>query len=125
MSPEIVALLDRIILLIELLGVGVLISGSLFSVGRYVYHSRVLERPDRVQEFKRGLGRSIVIGLEILVAATIVKTTTIKPTLASIGLLAGMIAVRTIINWTMVLEMDGRWPWQPRNPIRAGNSNGT
>ena len=125
MSPEIVALLDRIILLIELLGVGVLITGSLFSVGRYVYHSHALERTDRIKDFKRGLSRSVVIGLEILVAATIVKTTTIKPTLASIGLLAGMIAVRTIINWTMVLEMDGRWPWQPRNPIRAGNSNGT
>jgi uncharacterized membrane protein len=112
MPPVIADLLERVALLIELLGVAVLIAAPLFSVGRYLYHSRVLERADGVKQFKRGLGRSVVIGLEILVAATIVKTTIVRPTLVSIGLLAGMIAIRTILNWTMVLEMEGHWPWQ-------------
>jgi uncharacterized membrane protein len=79
--------------------------------------------PDLVQEFKLGLGRTVLIGLEILVAATIVKTVTVKPTLVTIGLLGGIIIVRTILSWAMVLEMDGHWPWQSGPRIREGNSN--
>jgi len=65
-----------------------------------------------------------LIGLEILVAATIVKTVSKVPTLVSVGLLAGIIIVRTILSWSMVLEMDGHWPWQPGPRIRECNSNG-
>jgi uncharacterized membrane protein len=50
--------------------------------------------------------------LEILVAATIIKTITLDPTLENMGLLAMMIAIRTVLGWSMVLEMNGRWPWQ-------------
>jgi uncharacterized membrane protein len=50
--------------------------------------------------------------LEILVAATIIKTITLDPTLENMGLLAMMIAIRTALGWAMVLEMNGRWPWQ-------------
>ena len=104
------------------MGVSVLVLGFLISVGRYLRHYRHMARPDLVQEFKRGLGRTVIIGLEILVAATIVKTVTKEATLVSVGLLAGMIAVRTILSWTMVLEMDGHWPWQSGPRIREGNS---
>jgi uncharacterized membrane protein len=65
-----------------------------------------------------------VIGLEVLVAATIVKTATKEATLVSIGLLAGMIMVRTILSWTMVLEMEGHWPWQSEPPVREASSKG-
>ncbi|CAB5083142.1 hypothetical protein D3OALGA1CA_365 [Olavius algarvensis associated proteobacterium Delta 3] len=118
MSPELVSLLKTTAAFIELLGMSVLVSGFLFSVGRYVYHYRRLEGPDLNKEFKIGLGRAVVIGLEILVAATIVKTVTVTPTLASVGRLAGMIAIRTILSWTMVLEMDGHWPWQSKSRMR-------
>ena len=53
-----------------------------------------------------------MIGLEILVAATIIKTITVDPTLEGLGFLAFMVAIRTILGWTMALEMNGRWPWQ-------------
>jgi uncharacterized membrane protein len=80
--------------------------------------------PDLVQEFKRGLGRTVLVGLEILVAATIVKTVTVEATFSSIGLLAGMIAVRTILSWAIVLEIDGHWPWQPGPRVGDRPSNG-
>jgi uncharacterized membrane protein len=120
MPAELVRLLDIITAVIEILGVSVLLSGFLISSWRYLRHHRQMARPDLVQEFRRGLGRTVLVGLEILVAAVIVKTISVKPTLVSIGLLAGMIAVRTIIGWTMALEIDGHWPWQKeyRNPSK-------
>jgi len=48
------------------------------------------------------------------VAATILKTITVEPTPEALGRLAFMIAIRTILGWTMVLEMNGRWPWQAK-----------
>ena len=124
MSPELVRLLEITTAVIEIVGVSVLVLGFLISVGRYLRHYRHMATPELVQEFKRGLGRTVLIGLEILVAATIVKTVTKEATLVSVGLLAGMIAVRTILSWTMALEMDGHWPWQSGPRIREGNSNG-
>ena len=124
MSPELDRLLEITTAVIELVGVSVLVLGFLISVGRYLRHYRHMATPDLVQEFKLGLGRTVLIGLEILVAATIVKTVTVKPTLVSIGLLGGIIIVRTILSWAMVLEMDGHWPWQSGPRIPAGNSNG-
>ena len=51
-------------------------------------------------------------GLEMLVAADIVKTIALEATFMSIGVLAGLVAVRTFLSWTLVVEVDGRWPWQ-------------
>ena len=61
---------------------------------------------------KLRLGRSLWLGLEILVAADIVKSIAINLTFMSLGLLAGLIVVRTFLSWTLVLEIEGRGPWQ-------------
>jgi hypothetical protein len=62
----------------------------------------------------------LFLGLELLVAADIVKTIAIELTFTSLGLLAGLMLVRTFLSWTLVLEIEGRWPWAreliaPRN----------
>jgi len=53
-----------------------------------------------------------VIGLEILVAVTIIKTITVDASPENLGVLALMIVIRTMLSWTTVLEMNGKWPWQ-------------
>jgi uncharacterized membrane protein len=55
------------------------------------------------------IGRSLLPGLEVLVAADIVKTIAIELTFVSLGLLAGLVLVRTFLSWTLVLEIEGRW----------------
>jgi uncharacterized membrane protein len=60
------------------------------------------------------LGRSLLVGLEILIAPDIVRTVTLQPTLRSIGSLALLVVVRTFLSWSIVLEVQGRWPWQAR-----------
>jgi hypothetical protein len=66
--------------------------------------------------YRQALGRVVLIGLEVIVAATILKTITLEETVESVSFLAIMVAIRTILGWTMVLEMTGRWPWQRPRP---------
>ncbi|WP_271619087.1 DUF1622 domain-containing protein [Bradyrhizobium sp. CCBAU 51745] len=72
----------------------------------------------RYDNYKISIGRSLLLGLEVLVAADIVKTIAIELTFASLGLLAGLVVVRTFLSWSLTLEIEGRWPWQ-REPSSA------
>jgi uncharacterized membrane protein len=69
------------------------------------------------ERYKLLLGRALSLGLEFLVAADVIRTVTATPTFASIGILGAIIFTRTFLSWSLVVEMEGRWPWQPA-PIR-------
>jgi len=74
------------------------------------------------EAYKIRIGRALLLGLEILVAADIVKTIAVELTLLSVALLAGLVPIRTFLSWTLQLEIDGRWPWQaPHAAIASGN----
>ena len=93
---------------IELFGIVIIVVGIIWS-SRNVYGRGVARRYD---SYKISIGKSLLLGLEVLVAADIVKTIAIEITFASLGLLAGLVVVRTFLSWTLVLEIEGRWPWQ-------------
>jgi uncharacterized membrane protein len=96
---------------IEIFGVFIIVVGIIWS-SRYIFH-----RPDasRYDHYKISIGRSLLLGLEVLVAADIVKTIAIELTFVSLGLLAGLVLVRTFLSWTLILEIEGRWPWQRKS----------
>jgi uncharacterized membrane protein len=94
---------------IEIFGVLVIVIGIAWSTYRQ------LRQPISEQDsdaYKIRIGRSLLLGLEVLVAADIVKTIAHELTFMSLGLLAGLVLVRTFLSWTLVLEIEGRWPWQ-------------
>jgi uncharacterized membrane protein len=64
--------------------------------------------------FRVQVGRCIVLGLEILIAADIIKTLTIDQTFKDLGILAILILIRTFLSFTLEVEIDGRWPWQKK-----------
>jgi len=66
------------------------------------------------QDFRATLGRAMLLGLEILVAADVVRTVALEPTLRNIAALGVLVVVRTFLSWSIVLEIEGRWPWQSR-----------
>jgi uncharacterized membrane protein len=66
------------------------------------------------------LGKTLLIGLELLVAADIVRTVTLDLTLSNLAVLAGLVIVRTFLGWTLTVEVEGRWPWQKGE--RAGSA---
>ena len=94
---------------IEIFGVFIIVVGIAWSTLLCVQWPK---RDQPYDEYKIRIGRSLLLGLEVLVAADIVKTIAIELTFASLGLLAGLVVVRTFLSWTLVLEIEGRWPWQ-------------
>lgn len=94
---------------IEIFGVLAIVLGICWSTLLFVQH-RTGER--HYDSYKIRIGRSLLLGLEVLVAADIVKTIALDLTFESLGLLAGLVLIRTFLSWTLVLEIEGRWPWQ-------------
>jgi len=68
--------------------------------------------------YRRSLGRFILLGLELLVAADIIRTVAIAPTFETVGILGLIVLIRTFLSFTLELEITGRWPWQ-REPGQA------
>ena len=64
--------------------------------------------------FKRYIARGLLIGLDLLIAADIIKTVTVELTLENVVILGLLVLIRTFLSWSLELEVDGRWPWQPR-----------
>lgn len=67
---------------------------------------------DAYRELRRNVGRSILLGLELLVAGDIIRTVAISPTFTSVGVLAVIVVVRTFLSFTLEVELTTRWPWQ-------------
>lgn len=87
--------------------------------------ARLISRQGPVYtEFRRALGRSILLGLELLVAADIIRTVAITPTLESVAVLGGIVLIRTFLSFSLELEISGRWPWQHKPTADLGESSG-
>jgi uncharacterized membrane protein len=101
---------------IRMVGSGIEIFGVLIIVMGIAWSTYLrLRRPmpaENTEAYKIRIGRSLLLGLEVLVAADIVKTIAHELSFISLSLLAGLVLVRTFLSWTLVLEIDGRWPWQ-------------
>jgi uncharacterized membrane protein len=69
--------------------------------------------PDEVIEtMKHHIGRGLLLGLDLLIAADIIRTVTLEPTLENVSALGVLVVVRTFLAWSLVVELEGRWPWQ-------------
>ena len=86
-------------------------------VATVAYLSRVLGRVADVEaykEYRHQLARALLLGLEILVAADIIRTVALEPTLRNVLVLGLLVIIRTFLSWGLVVEIEGRWPWQAR-----------
>jgi uncharacterized membrane protein len=70
--------------------------------------------PDGYRFVRRGLGGVILLGLEILVVADLVRTVIVEPTLSSVAALGLLVLVRTLLSWSITVEVEGAWPWKLR-----------
>lgn len=97
---------------IEAIGVIVVIIGAVLSSFTFICSFR--HSPEGVAYFtyRRQLGRSIILGLEFLVAGDIIRTVIVSATLESVTVLGIIVLIRTFLGWTLHVEVEGRWPWQ-------------
>ena len=96
---------------VEIIGRGALVLGFVLATLRWFGQLAQEGVRPASEPYRQSLGRTVLVGLEVLVAATVMKTITLDQTAQGMGILVAMIAIRTALGWTMVLEMTGRWPW--------------
>ena len=113
MLEQILQCLDQAGVAISLFAVVVIIAGFALASGRYALRFREVAPKRNFSGFKIELGHALLLGLEILVLADVIETITVTPTFGSLGVLAFLVIVRTAVSWTLTLETEGRWPWQP------------
>lgn len=112
---------------IELVGKGIDAAGvAVIVVGVVVasvlaVHRSVGRRPGTYGRYRQQLGRSILLGLELLVAADIIRTVAVTPSLGSVLVLAVIVVIRTFLSFSLELEITGRWPWQKNAPVPGGH----
>ena len=113
MAEQILRYLDQAGGAISLFAVAVILVGFALASGRYALRFPEVAAAQNFSDFKISLGHALLLGLEILVLGDVIQTITVTPTLASLGVLAFLVVVRTVVSWTLTLEIEGRWPWQP------------
>jgi uncharacterized membrane protein len=99
---------------IEILAVAIIVVAITWRTVLFLYQG-VMRMParDNFLQYKHGLGRALLVGLEILVAADIVRTVALEATLQSVLVLGLLVVIRTFLSWSLVVEIEGRWPWKP------------
>ena len=101
---------------IELVAVIIIVIALIHGSVRFIVNviQKKLTTRDRFRQYKHGLGKSLLLSLEILVAADVIRTVALEPTLSNILGLGLLVVIRTFLSWSLVVEIEGHWPWQPK-----------
>jgi uncharacterized membrane protein len=101
---------------IEILGAVVIVAGVIKvaitrGAVRFLFQ---LDKPGAFEGYKHQMGRSLLLGLEFLVAGDVVRTVALEPTLNNVAVLGVLVLIRTFLSWSLAVEIERRWPWQAR-----------
>src|SRR5947209_15425204 len=101
---------------IEGLAVAIIVTVIAYGTAAYLFQilsARRRSGSHAYRQYKVRLGRALLLGLEILVAADIVRTVALEPTMQSVAVLGLLVLIRTFLSWSLLVELERRWPWQP------------
>jgi uncharacterized membrane protein len=98
--------------LFEGAGVAVMVVGAFVSLGMVLLQRHKESGESAFRHFRQKVGRSILLGLELLVAADIIRTVSEEPTLQGVLVLGMIVLIRTFLSFTLAVELEGHWPWQ-------------
>jgi len=107
---------------IELLAVAIIVAVILTGTVLYVF--QILTQQADVNTYKNyrhQVARALLLGLEILVAADVIRTIALEPTLQNVLILGLLVVIRTFLGWSLVIEIEERWPWQSSQVEAAGS----
>jgi uncharacterized membrane protein len=111
---------EQVGLAIDAAGVLVVVAGIVAAVSRLLFRPAPALGPYR--QFRQDLGRGILLGLEFLVAADIIRTVAVTPTVQSVLVLGLIVVIRTFLSLALQLEVEGRLPWQPASKEMAATA---
>ncbi len=80
-----------------------------------------LDQMNVESRYKQQLGNGLLMGLDLLVAADVIRTVALEVTLYNVATLGLLVIVRILLTWSLVVELEARWPWQPRSATGGGD----
>ena len=97
---------------VDAVGVLILLVGAFYATICFLFRKQASDdTPYRT--YRRNMGKAILLGLEFLVAADIIRTVVVAPTIENVIALGLVVIVRTFLSFSLEVELEGRWPWQP------------
>lgn len=99
----------ELVRVVEAAGAAIMIVGGLGAFARFAF--RAMRDESGYQELRRNLGRAILLGLEVLIIADIIRTIIVDTTLESVGVLGIIVVIRIVLSFALEVEIDGSWPW--------------
>jgi uncharacterized membrane protein len=104
--------ISDVVRVVEAVGAGIMVVGGF---GAFVIFLARAAQPERragsYKDLRRNLGRSILLGVEVLIIADIVRTIIVDQTFESVVVLVGIVTIRIVLSFSLEVEMDGVWPW--------------
>jgi uncharacterized membrane protein len=112
----------------DLLCVVVLVGGTLVTVGRAIHVGRIAGGKASYLVARRTFGKALLLALEVLIAADLMRTVSLSLTISSVLALGLLVIVRTVLSFSIQIELEGDLPWRVgrpgRRPARAADSHG-
>lgn len=103
---------------IEIFAVVIIVIAIAHGSVRYVFRLQSKAK-DAYELYKAELGKALLLGLEFLVAADIIRTVALEPTLQNVMILGLLVIIRTFLSWSLVVEIEGHWPWRRKAEIEC------
>lgn len=114
--------IDYVAKIMEAIGVLTIFAGSVFAIGKFIFKLKTADSITYV-ELRQSVGKSILLGLEILIAADIMATVVTEPTLISVSILGLIVIIRTFLSLSLQVELEGKFPWQKEKTADKSGSN--
>jgi uncharacterized membrane protein len=100
---------------VEFLAVIIIVITIIIATVRYIYGKLFQSKVKGFyQKYRRSLAKAILMGLEILIAADVIRTVALDRTIQAIIVLGLLVAIRIILSWSLLVEINNHWPWQKK-----------
>ena len=120
MDPSYEDVISDVVKGVEAVGAAIMVGGGVIALVVYlVAVSRPETRGGAYRRLRRSLGRAILLGLEVLIIADIVRTIVVDPTFESVIVLGIIVVIRIVLSFSLEVEIDGAWPWR-RAAVQQG-----
>jgi uncharacterized membrane protein len=104
--------ISDVVRVVEAVGAGIMVVGGFGAFAIFIVRAaRPERRAGSYKDLRRTLGRSILLGVEVLIIADIVRTIIVDPTFESVVVLAVIVLIRIVLSFSLEVEIDGVWPW--------------
>ena len=102
---------SHVVDVVEVLGATIMVVGGLGAFARFVYEVARHRSQKAYGDLRRNLSRVILLGLEVLIIADLIRTIVVDQTLESVAVLGIIVAIRVVLSFSLEVETDGMWPW--------------